>query len=65
MTVQTVLIPYTWDLEYAIDWLVEHGYKFNKVDQKGNYWRFRQVKPNPNMKYYTYSLSNGVKIVNF
>lgn len=63
---QTVLIPRKKGLIWAIDWLLKHKYKVNKVDITDNYYRFRQRKPNKTdkrIRYYTISLDNGVELV--
>ena len=37
-----------WDIPQATYWLQIHNKKFNKVDIKKNYLRFRQLEPNFN-----------------
>ena len=32
-------------LENAIKWLVMNNFKYQKVDSKPNFWRFRQKEP--------------------
>lgn len=65
MVVQSVLIPSSWKFEDALSYLETHGYKFLKVDETPKYYRFRQQEPNPDARYFTTSLRNGVKLVNF
>lgn len=45
MTVQTILIPTSFTINRAIDWLSKHGFKTQKVDITKNFYRFRQSKP--------------------
>jgi len=34
------------DIRQCVDWLYQHNFKFNKVDEKEKYYRFRQQNPN-------------------
>jgi len=63
MVVQSVLIPKTFTIEYAKNWLKEHKYKYNKIDVTDKFYRFRQTEPNPSKRYYTKVLDNGVELI--
>jgi hypothetical protein len=63
MVVQSVLIPKTFTLDYAINWLLSQGYSINKVDITDKYWRFRQVEPNTKNRYFTKNLKNGIQLI--
>ena len=60
--VQTVLIPESWALKDAKEWLAAHKYKHTKVDITQNFYRFRQRKPSGG-SYFTVKLPNGVELV--
>lgn len=49
-------------LEEAKKWLEERNFKTD-VDEKKNYYRFRQAEPNKRNKYITKPLTNGIKII--
>lgn len=51
-----------YSLKEAKDWLDERNFK-TEVDEKPNYYRFRQVEPNPKYHYYTKELQPGLKII--
>lgn len=42
-----------WTIPRAIKWLNNHGFKYIKVDEKENYYRFRQFPPKKSYKYIT------------
>jgi len=60
---QSILIPKTWSLSVARNWLKDHNYKSSKVDLIKDYWRFRQVNPRKNVRYRTFELPNGIKYI--
>lgn len=67
--VQSVLFnKEVWNLENALMYLLSHGYKFKKLDESENYFRFRQYNP-PYLKKLGYDnykdkkLSDGVILV--
>lgn len=49
----------------CVDWLYEHGFKFNKIDEKENYYRFRQTNPNKYTHYTTKEIDKkkGIKLI--
>jgi hypothetical protein len=50
--VQSVLInKHKYTPKQAIKWLKENGFKFYKIDETENFYRFRQVNP-VGFKYY-------------
>ncbi len=66
MVVQSVLIPRTYPLDYAINWVISHGYRVHKVDMTANFYRFRQKPPKRRLgeaNYYTKILPNGIELV--
>lgn len=50
-------------LRQSINWLSEHDFIFPKVHESEKYYRFQQFPPKPNDKYFTKTLSNGIKLV--
>jgi hypothetical protein len=60
--IQTILIPKHFTIQQAKNWLYDHGYKFNKIDDDVHFYRFRQ-RPPTNGHYYTITLSNGIHLV--
>lgn len=52
-----------WELKEAKDWLKEHGYKYGKVDEKKNTYRFRQFDPHygNNWDYAYYKIKSASK----
>lgn len=61
--VQTVLIPKTFTLKEALEWLEDHNYRHKKVDITEDFYRFRQMTPMKGGRYVTQTLPNGVEIV--
>jgi len=61
--VQSVLIPTSWGASRALKWIDSHGYKSTKVDPTKKYLRFRQMSPNKFDRFWTQTLSNGVRLV--
>ena len=47
----------------ALQWLVSHGYKHNKIDKTDHYLRFRQHDPKPNKRYRIITFSPTIKAV--
>ena len=44
--IQSVLIDtHKFTLRKAYDWVVNNGFKHNKIDVKAKYYRFRQITP--------------------
>ncbi len=52
-----------WKLTDAKQWLKKHGYKYNKIDDKANYIRFRQLRPLKKYNYATIDLGVGIKFI--
>ena len=46
--VQSILFNkyYGWNLQEAVRWLIQHGYKSKKIDETEHNFRFRQISPN-------------------
>ena len=45
--IQSILIDtHKFTLRKAYDWVVNNGFKHNKIDVKAKYYRFRQFNPN-------------------
>ena len=60
---QTILVPKKYFTKNeAISW-IKDNYKFNKMDEKDNFYRFRQSYPIKNMKFYTKKLPNNIELV--
>jgi 16S rRNA G966 N2-methylase RsmD len=49
----------------CIEWLYDHGFKFNKIDEKEHYYRFRQTNPNKYTHYTTKEIDKkkGIKFI--
>jgi hypothetical protein len=61
--VQSVLIPKNkFTKSQAINYIKEH-FKYKKIDETKNYYRFRQFKPKKNSHYISKKISNGVILV--
>jgi len=67
--VQSVLFDKKkFNVNQAIDWLVNHNYKLMKIHETNKEIRFRQIPPNQlkkegYLKFRNYSLNNGVILV--
>lgn len=60
---QTILIPKRYfSKQEAIDW-IKHHYELKKIDETDKFYRFRQNKPDANLKFYSKILDNGVVLV--
>jgi len=61
--VQSVLIPKKkFSKKEAIKYIIKH-FQFKKIDEKTNYYRFRQHKPKKHAHYFSKRLKNGVILV--
>ncbi len=61
---QTILVPMNkFTLAAAIAWVKHHSFKYQKVDIKHKYYRFRQRPPDKSRNYYSHKLKNGVVLV--
>jgi hypothetical protein len=49
----------------CVDWLYEHNLKYNKIDEKEKYYRFRQTNPNKYTHYTTKEIDKkkGIKLI--
>jgi hypothetical protein len=47
----------------AIDWLINHNFKHNKVDIKSRHFRFRQYDPSPYHRFRTITLTYGIQAI--
>jgi hypothetical protein len=64
MKVQSILISKDlYSLDTAIKWLIKNNFKFDKVDITDNYFRFRQITPNPIYNYKTIDITQGIKFI--
>jgi hypothetical protein len=62
--IQSVLFNRTiWNKSSAKDWLKNHHLKYNKVDVKPHYLRFRQVEPGCFERFRTKKTENGIDLV--
>jgi hypothetical protein len=50
-------------IESCISWLFHHRFKYNKIDIKQKYYRFRQYNPSLHHSYRTIKLSDGIKAI--
>ena len=61
---QTVLFDAKlWTVTTARNWLRKHKLRYDDIDIKQNFIRFRQKEPNKRYKYFTMTLNNGVRLV--
>lgn len=61
---QTILIPKRFFKKYeAIDWVYQNGFYVKKIDERGNFYRFRQRLPDKSKSYTTIVLDDGVELV--
>lgn len=62
--VQSVIIDKRfYSLQQAVNYIVQHGYKLEKVDETKNFYRFRQFSPKKYDKYFVKDLKNNIKLV--
>jgi len=63
--VQSVIIDKNkFSLNKAIKWIKKHNYNIDYgIDEKLNYYRFRQYPPKKGASYITKDLGNGVKLI--
>ena len=49
----------------CVEWLYDHGLKYNKIDEKEHYYRFRQTNPNKYNHYTTKEINKkkGIKFI--
>lgn len=66
--IQSIIIPKKFmSKRRAIEWVKKH-YRYEKIDETDNTYRFRQIDPKRlekrgMIKYFTTSLSNGVQLI--
>ena len=66
MSLQTIIFPKkSYTLSQAREWLKVNNYKYGKVDERKNTYRFRQRKPVYPARYYTKKLDNDIDLVFF
>ena len=64
MVVQSVLFDkHLFNQERARHYLKTHHFKDSGVDETLNFYRYRQVEPDPNKKYYIKTLKHGIELV--
>jgi len=61
--IQSILFKKPYSLKKAKNWLSEHEYRFDDVDQKPNHTRFRQISPNKNYKYITKKINKDIEFI--
>jgi hypothetical protein len=60
----TILVPKAnFNRKEAIQWVSSHGYLTSKIESAPNYYRFRQLRPDPDARYYSKRLPNGILLV--
>ena len=66
MAIQSVILDKNlFTLKSAYAWIIKHGFKYYKIDITKDKYRFRQLDPNPNKRYYTIKLTDGVEAICF
>ena len=61
--IQSVLVPKDkFSKEEAIKYIKQH-FEYNKIHETPSYFRFRQIAPTKNSKYFTKVLADGVELV--
>lgn len=64
MTIQSVKFPKDkFTVSEAKEWLKEHKFKYGKVDNRGKFYKFKQVNPNEFDNYTTNVLPNGIELI--
>jgi hypothetical protein len=64
MSVQSVLFNSNlWTQEQARKYLSRHHFVDNGVDETENFFRYRQINPDPTKRYFTKTLKHGVEYV--
>lgn len=64
MGVQSIIFEKTkFTIPQAIRWLNRHKHLHYKVDEKPNYYRFRQYDPIRGKRYFTKIVDDGVKYI--
>lgn len=64
MPVQSVLFDkHLWSQAHARNYLKKHHLKDMGVDETENEFRYRQIEPDKNKRYYTKTLRHGVQYV--
>ena len=64
MYVQSILVPKSlYTRAAAIKWVKIHGFHHKKIDATSNYYRFRQLEPKEDAKYFTKALAGGISAV--
>jgi hypothetical protein len=65
--IQSIIIDrHRYTLKEATEWIRSHGYVVNKKPanfKTKNYYRFRQLPPNPNKRYRMKEISPGILLV--
>jgi hypothetical protein len=62
--VQSILIDKNFfSLNEAKEWLLKHGHHIYKVDDRGNFYRFRQINPIEFEHFFTKKIEPGVEFV--
>jgi len=65
---QTILFPNNkFTLQQSMQWVIDHGYIYHKVDKTQNLFRYRQTSPPPGnmVQYFSKELPNGIIFVFF
>lgn len=61
-SVQSILIPISWNIGEARKWILDNGYQIKKIHKTNHFYRFRQKEPNGG-SYATKKLDNGVELI--
>ena len=49
--------------QQCVEWLYDHGFKYNKIDEKKHYYRFRQTNPKRYTHYTTKEIDKNIKFI--
>ena len=52
-----------YNLEQAIKYLDDNDYKYDNIEETKNYFKFRQLQHNSNVKYYSKVINKDIKMV--
>jgi hypothetical protein len=63
MSLQTILIPRTFPIDQAVEWVTKSGNVVKKIDMTPHYYRFRQRAPKRYKSFKSKKFDNGVIMV--
>ena len=61
--IQSILFKKSYGLNKCIKWLIKHNYKYNKIDETNNFYRFRQKQPNKKYNYITKKINKNIEFI--